>query len=130
MKPFRHEVQEFIRVTNLIFSLEAFDTQLSEEERGVILLCTEDLTKRLSRPNTVKPDYGHAREKRTAEDPNLSIKLPTERAGEPTYGHIYHKPAPLEHIKGGVYCTARFGCRAQPHAWSPRAHPLSLASLR
>ena len=63
MKPLRHEVQEFIRVTNLIFSLEAFDTQLSEEERGVILLCSEDLTKRLSRPNTMKPDYGHARER-------------------------------------------------------------------
>ena len=69
MKPFRHEVQEFIRVTNLIFSLEAFDTHLSEEERGVILLCIEDLTKRLSTPNTVKPHYGHAREKRTADRP-------------------------------------------------------------
>ena len=69
MKPLRHEVQEFIRVTNLIFSLEAFDMQLSEEERGVILLCIEDLTKRLSRPNTAKPDYRHAREKRTAEGP-------------------------------------------------------------
>ena len=69
MKHLRHEVQEFIRVTNSIFSLEAFGTQLSEEERGVILLCTEDLTKRLSEPSTVKPDYGHAREKRTANRP-------------------------------------------------------------
>ena len=69
MKHLRHEVQEFIRVTNSIFSLEAFGTQLSEEERGVILLCTEDLTKRLSEPSAVKPDYGHAREKRTAGRP-------------------------------------------------------------
>ena len=69
MKHFRHEVQEFIRVTNLIFSLDAFDTQLSEEERGVILLCIEELTRRFSRPNTVKPDYGHATEKRPAERP-------------------------------------------------------------
>jgi len=29
MKHLRHEVQEFIRVTNSIFSLEAFGTQLS-----------------------------------------------------------------------------------------------------
>jgi hypothetical protein len=69
MKHLRHEVQEFIRVTNLIFSLEAFDTQLSEEERGIILLCSEDLTRRLSRSNTVKPDYGRTREKRTAYRP-------------------------------------------------------------
>ena len=57
MQPYRQEVQEFIRMTT---NFLAFDTQLSAEERRVILWCLEGLTRQLSSPDMVKPDYGHA----------------------------------------------------------------------
>ena len=47
-------------MTTNFLALEGSDTQLSAEERRVILWCLEGLTRQLSSPDMVKPDYGHA----------------------------------------------------------------------
>ena len=58
MQPLRQEIRELIRSVENVMSLEAFGAHLSTEERGVILLCAEDLAKKFSTPGTRKPD-GH-----------------------------------------------------------------------
>ncbi len=59
MEPMRHEVREFIRVSESLLSLESFDAPLTEQEHGVILLCIQDLTKQFAQTGT-RPN-GHAR---------------------------------------------------------------------
>ena len=56
MSPFRQEIREFIRASERILSLESFDTPLTEEERGAVLLLIEYLTKNLPRPSVIKTD--------------------------------------------------------------------------
>ena len=48
MQPWRQELRELIRSVETVLSLEAFGAPLSAEERGVILLCAEDLAKKFS----------------------------------------------------------------------------------
>ena len=55
MSPFRQEIREFIRASERILSLESFDTPLTEEERGAVLLLIEYLTKNLPRPSVIRP---------------------------------------------------------------------------
>jgi len=60
MQPLKPEIRELIRASEAVLSLESFGTHLSAEERGVILLCAEDLTKKFANPGNVKAD-GHDR---------------------------------------------------------------------
>ena len=56
MQPLKPEIRELIRASEAVLSLESFGTHLSPEERGVILLCAEDLTKKFANPGNVKAD--------------------------------------------------------------------------
>jgi hypothetical protein len=57
MQPLRREIRELIRASEAVLSLESFGgTHLSAEERGVILLCADDLTKKFANPGNVKAD--------------------------------------------------------------------------
>ena len=59
MEPLRKEIRDLIRASEAVLSLESFGgTHLSVEERGVILLCAEDVTKRFANPGNEKAD-GH-----------------------------------------------------------------------
>ena len=62
MRTLRPEIQELIRASETVLSLESIgDVHLSVEERGIILLCAEDLSKKFVNRGNVKVD-GHADE--------------------------------------------------------------------
>ena len=56
MEPLRPEIRELIRASEAVLSLESFGAHLSADERGIILLCAGDLTKKFTQPGTVKAD--------------------------------------------------------------------------